>query len=193
MPLISKSLLSSQFARKSVFDATRELKDFASRALKSNETYDIFLSHRYLDASEVLGLKTLIESFGFSVFVDWIANPDMDRGRVNKETAGQLRDAMKRSSSLLYALSGTSSDSKWMPWELGYSDALHGRIAVVPITDYDIGSESYPGQEYLGLYPYISIAPTKSGPRKLWVQESSQTYVSLTTWLTGTKPSYHTP
>lgn len=190
MPVLSKSLLGRQFARKSVFDATRELRDSASRALKSSDRYDIFLSHRYLDAPDVLALKTFIESFGFSVFVDWIANPELDRGSVTKETAGQLRDAMKRCNSLLYAISGNSSDSKWMPWELGYSDALHGRIAVAPVSDYEVASESYNGQEYLALYPYLSLAQSKDGQRLLWIQESASTYVTLKAWLQGSKPSY---
>jgi hypothetical protein len=190
MPVLSKSLLGRQFARKSVFDATRELRDSASRALKSSDRYDIFLSHRYLDAPDVLALKTFIESFGFSVFVDWIANPELDRGSVTKETAGQLRDAMKRCNSLLYAISGNSSDSKWMPWEVGYSDALHGRIAVVPVSDYEVASESYSGQEYLALYPYLSLRETQAGQQLLWIQESASTYVTLKGWLQGSKPSY---
>lgn len=190
MPVLSKSLLGRQFARKSVFDATRELKDSASRALKSSDRYDIFLSHRYLDAPDVLALKTFIESFGFSVFVDWIANPELNRENVTKETAGQLRDAMKRCNSLLYAISGNSSDSKWMPWELGYSDALHGRIAVVPVSEYEVDSESYNGQEYLALYPYLSLRQSQDGQRLLWIQESASTYVTLKGWLQGSKPSY---
>jgi hypothetical protein len=50
---------------------------------------------------------------------------------------------MDKSASLLYAVSDNSSESKWMPWELGYSDALHGRVAVVPITDQETATESY--------------------------------------------------
>jgi hypothetical protein len=80
-----------------------------------------------------------------------------------------------------------------MPWELGYSDAFHGRIAVVPITDYDTASENYMGQEYLALYPFVSLRPNKVGQHLLWVQESSQTYVTLKDWLQGSRPSYHAP
>jgi hypothetical protein len=81
-----------------------------------------------------------------------------------------------------------------MPWELGYSDGFHGRIAIVPITDQEIASEGYNGQEYLGLYPYVTVSPERSsGQQLLWVQESSLTYVTLKSWLQGTKPSYHAP
>tara|TARA_B100000446_G_C10520900_1_gene330315 strand:- start:339 stop:581 length:243 start_codon:yes stop_codon:yes gene_type:complete len=41
-----------------------------------------------------------------------------------------------------------------MPWELGYFDGLSkGAVAVLPLVDY--ASESYRGQEYLGLYPTV--------------------------------------
>jgi hypothetical protein len=66
MPVLSKSLLSRQVARKSVFDAARELRDFASKALKSTERYDVFLSHRYLDAAEILAFSSSLLGSQFS-------------------------------------------------------------------------------------------------------------------------------
>lgn len=175
-----------------MFDARRELNESASNSFRSKDKYDVFLSHRYLDAKEVLALKTLIESFGLSVFVDWIENPELDRSRVTKETAAKLREAMERSASLLYAQSGNSQDSKWMPWELGYSDGLHGRIAIVPVTEQETTSESYVGQEYLGLYPYVSLRTERVSQRELlWVQESGKIYVAINDWLKGAKPTSH--
>src|SRR5947209_7092377 len=126
MPLFSKPLLQRVARRNPVYDAKRQLREFATKSLQSDDSFDIFLSHRYFDADEILALKSSFEDFGFSVFVDWIEVPGLDRGKVTKETADYLREAMNRSSSLLYAASDNSSDSKWMPWELGYSDALHG-------------------------------------------------------------------
>lgn len=39
-------------------------------------------------------------------------------------------------------------------WELGYFDGLsNGTVAVLPLVD--CSSESYRGQEYLGLYPTV--------------------------------------
>ena len=43
-----------------------------------------------------------------------------------------------------------------MPWELGYFDALRGRCAVVPVTMRKQYEDYYKGQEYLGLYPYMT-------------------------------------
>jgi hypothetical protein len=108
------------------------------------------------------------------VFVDWIERPDLDRSNVSPENAEAMRDVMGRCSTLLYALSANSSQSKWMPWELGYSDAKHGRIAILPITETATTTSVFSGQEFLGLYPYINIdtkANDDSGDRYLWVHD----------------------
>lgn len=191
MSLISKPLLRRVRRRNPVSDAKQQLREFAAKSFKSVKSFDVFLSHRYYDADQILALKSLIEDFGFSVFVDWIEIPGLDRGKVTKEAADYLRTAMDKSASLLYAVSDNSSDSKWMPWELGYSDALHGRVAVIPITDQETATESYRGQEYLGLYPYLTLETDTSGQEKFWINETASTYTTLEAWLKGTDPSYH--
>jgi hypothetical protein len=192
MPLISKTLLGnlSSVKSKSFYDAVRELRESASKSVELRETFDIFLSHRYLDVHSILGIKWILEAFGFSVFVDWVENPELDRASVTKETATYLREAMNRSKSLLYAISENSSASRWMPWELGYGDAKHGRVAIIPVTDYVNSSESFEGQEYLSLYPYITLTRDNQEENKLWVNESPLTYVLLNSWLKGINPTY---
>lgn len=186
MSLISKSRLNINYVvRKSFDEARRELRDAASRGIKSSDQYDVFLSHRYLDAKEVLALKKIIESFGLTVYVYWIDSPEISQATVTKETAASLREVMKRSSSLLYAWSENSSESKWMPWELGYSDGVHGKVAIIPVTDQQTSSESFDGQEYLGIYPYLTLTPNKAGQEKLWVRNSASSYVLLPEWIQG--------
>jgi hypothetical protein len=187
MPLISKTRLNSltSVAYKSVDQATRELSEERSRSVKSLETFDVFLSHRYLDAKEVLALRTLIEAYGLRVYVDWIDSPQLQRGNVTKETAAELKNVMRRSRSLLYADSANSSGSRWMPWELGFSDGLHGRVGIVPVTEQQQSSESFQGQEYLGIYPYLTLTRDRSGTERLFVNESASRYVSLPDWIKG--------
>lgn len=190
MPILSKQQLlrNPAIKRKSYEEMRRELR---SGAFKKNpaDRYDIFLSHRSEDAEIIYSLKLLLEDFGFSVFVDWIETPQADRSKVNPETAAMLRFAMRQSDSLLYAASENARESKWMPWELGYSDALHGKVAVLPISQYETAQESYIGQEYLGLYPYITLTPEKGGEEQLWVNKTSNNYVSLNSWINGAKIS----
>lgn len=120
-----------------------------SRRPPSN--FDVFLSYSFRDAVLILGLKRVLEGDGLSVYVDWIEDPQLDRARVNATTAAHLRERMKRCRLLVYATSQNASTSRWMPWELGFFDGVHGpdRVAICPIAR---GAGSYTGEEYLGLY-----------------------------------------
>jgi len=149
--------------------------------------FDIFLSHSSEDVVEVIGLKLLIEDLGYSVYIDWINDPELDRANVTKRNAGILRDRMNQCSTLLYAFSDNSSSSTWMPWELGYFDGLKGLVAVLPVSN-DAKAE-FKGNEYLGLYPYIDFAtPRNEESDVMWVNETTDTYVMYKDWITGRKP-----
>ena len=97
---------------------------------------------------------------------------------------------MNRCTTLVYAISTTSSDSKWMPWELGYSDAQHGRVAVLPIADSASSAASYKSQEFVELYPYIQydgISGDQSGKKHLWVYDplNQERYSLFSEWKTS--------
>lgn len=116
---------------------------------QSSKTYDIFLSHSFQDADLILGFTKELEKRGYSVYVDWIEDGQLDRSNVNTATANQLKFRMKHCKCLLYISTDNSSFSKWMPWELGYFDGMKGKIAVVPVVDSDTFKGPYKGQEYL--------------------------------------------
>jgi hypothetical protein len=148
----------------------------------SSETYDIFLSHSYLDQDIVLGLKGYLEEKGLSVYIDWIDDNQLERESVNEETAGILRKRMKQCQSLLFATSSNSSTSKWMPWECGYFDGINGKIAILPVSKVD--EHSFNGQEYLGLYPYIDVSSSI-----IWVNSTKSGFCSIKDWLNGKSPN----
>ncbi|TOP41857.1 toll-Interleukin receptor, partial [Vibrio parahaemolyticus] len=85
-------------------------------------TYDIFLSHSSKDAELILGVKATLEDMGYSVYVDWVNDPQLDRSKVNESTAQLLRERMDASKSLFYVTTENAESSKWMPWECGYFD-----------------------------------------------------------------------
>ena len=62
---------------------------------------------------------------------------------------------MRSCKSLFFATSDNSSNSKWMPWELGYYDGYRGKVAILPINASLYQKDSFEGQEYLGLYNYV--------------------------------------
>lgn len=163
----------------------------AEIAIMRKERYDVFLSHRHADAAIIEAVAREIESRGLSVFVDWIENPNFDKSNVNSETAAFLRDAIRSSQCLVYTASENSGDSVWMPWELGYADGLHGRVAILPITKKQNQSNLYTGREYLGLYPYITHSSDKNGNPQLWVRSDAKTYTAIGRWLNGNMPYIH--
>ena len=156
-------------------------------SLGPQKQFDIFLSHSSKDVELVLGLKLQLEDLKYSVYIDWIDDPDMDRSRVTKTTAEKLQKRMKQSLSLVYAFTENGSNSKWMPWELGYFDALKSKAAVLPILNStaDARNEQFIGSEYLGIYPYVSITGTT-----LYVHEAARVWATYSGWLRGEKPSY---
>src|ERR1044071_4972633 len=119
-PELKKAAWSSGSAYKTISDLRRELK-----SLPLDAKFDIFLSHCFRDWDYVSGLVKMLKEMEYSVYTDPDADSDLDRGAVTPNTADILRQRMRNSRCLFYAVSGTSSESKWMPWELGYSDGLH--------------------------------------------------------------------
>lgn len=129
--------------------ASETLSKAASTAL---DKFDIFLSHSISDAQVILGLKKVLEALGNRVYVDWIEDTLLSRDHVSAQTAAILRRRMRESDSMIYATSRAASQSRWMPWELGFFDGIKGesRVAICPI---EVSSaSSFVGQEYLGLY-----------------------------------------
>ena len=157
-------------------------------AFSTADQFDIFLSHSFSDKDIVLGIWFALEDMGYKVYVDWIHDRHLSRETVTRATAEVLRDRMRNSKSLFFATSSGSSASKWMPWELGFKDGHNQKAAILPIAQTD--TQSYVGQEYLGVYPYITEdAATGSDPRKrLWMRRSTTCYVLFDSWLAGHEP-----
>ena len=152
--------------------------------------FDIFLSHSLSDQKLILGIWLSLEDMGYQVYVDWIHDRHLSRDSVTNETAHVLRQRMLTSKSLFFATTANSSSSKWMPWELGFKDGHNRRSAILPVTQ--TAANSYAGQEYLGIYPYVSKDPTRgSSEEKLWINASPTRYVLFDRWLEGQEPYEH--
>lgn len=161
-----------------------------NESISTEKWFDIFLSHKYEDRDAVKGLADqLIREFGYSVYIDWIVDPSLNRQNVNKKTAEVLRNRLEHSKCLWYVTSSTSSNSKWMPWEAGFADGYSGKVAICPFVEGD--RSDFSGLEYLSLYPYVDIARSNiSHKNSLWINESKDVYCSFDAWLNeGKKPS----
>lgn len=165
---------------------------FESKNIET-DAFDIFLSHSSEDADIVLGILDSLNNYGYSVYIDWVTDSHLDRSKITKNTIDRLRTRMQQSKSLFYATTKHSSESKWMPWELGYMDGDKSKAAILPVfKDETSSTDNFEGQEYLGAYPFcIEATDDKTHKNRLWICEASDIYVSFDKWLKGKKPINH--
>lgn len=161
--LAAKRELTSKFG-----SAERILKEATNTTAAS---FDIFLSHSKMDDKLVLSAKRILEEKKFSVYVDWINDPQLDHSFVNKRTADYLRKRMMQCRLMFYLHTKHASLSKWCPWELGFFDGNSQstpRTFVFPLIS---SGEDFKGQEYLELYPIVdvdNIGQVTSLKKDLW-------------------------
>lgn len=166
----------------SMYDSAASMESYSRQKLNEQtiqfseaRRYDVFLSHSYQDAQTVLGAKGVLEDQGLSVYVDWIEDRQLNREKVNKDTANTLRKRMNQCKSFLYLATKNSVNSKWMPWEIGYFDGKRSnKIAILPILNSE--TENFEGQEYLSLYPIIKNLT------RLYVSDTAL-FESLEAWI----------
>lgn len=155
--------------------------------LDLRERYDIFLSHSIRDAGLVLGVKRILEEAGKTVYVDWVEDPNLDRGKVSAQTAEKIRQRMRKSDACFYLYSRHSRSSKWMPWELGFFDGMNGNVAVLPLLP-PSGELDFSGQEYLELYPKVDVINLAEKPilyvNKAVRTETASVFKSYDLWRT---------
>lgn len=164
--------------RKTASEALLETASVSSAASR----FDIFLSHSALDAKVILGVKTILERMGNTVYVDWIHDKQLDREKVSPDTAAMLRRRMDQSKSLFYAHSINATKSRWMPWELGYFDGSNGNVAILPVVA-NAGAK-FKGEEYVGLYPYVDITGRTTGSvGNLWIHREESKYKHYREWV----------
>jgi hypothetical protein len=199
--ILSKSFLTSRAERRNIseygdkkeqilYENANLSTRFDSVNKRKIKQYDIFLSHSSLDKRLVITLVDLFNEAGYSVYVDWIEDTQIDRSNVNKNTAQVLQGRMNDSKGLSYVATSNSTNSKWCPWELGYFDGKkRGRCCILPI----IESQTFHGQEYLGLYPYLEYAKYSNQNRyEFWVNnQDGEEYITLRGWLDGKEPYKH--
>lgn len=152
-------------------------------AAKPAVLFDIFLSHSSLDQLQVLGIYTLLRTRGYSVYLDQICDPLLNRAHVTRATARVLRYRIAQSRSLFVATSSNATNSRWVPWELGFMDGWNAKAAVLPILP--SGTVSFKGQEYFELYLEVRDAGfAHVRPNDLDIYDNGAFVARWGTWLT---------
>lgn len=124
-----------------------------ARSSSAYTTFDIFLSYNIKDKAVVEGIYLFLTEMGKRVYLDFIVDPQLSRENASKETAIIIRNRLRRSGQLIYAMSCNSAESKWMPWELGVVDGEGHKCMILPVSNSYY--KDFVRKEYLQLYSIL--------------------------------------
>ena len=144
------------------YSSLSEARTFENSIAKSAGTKPkIFISHAHAHATrqEVLNAINFLNKMGSESYVDWL-DPQMPT-TTSGETALALRSKITTCNKFILLLTPEALASRWVSWELGYADAKKGLddIALLPVRH---EGESFPGNEYLRIYPAIKTAVSQN-------------------------------
>lgn len=114
----------------------------------------IFLSQRHSDRDIVEKVVGFLQELGSDVYVDYL--DDLLPNKTDFETAKILRDRIKSCAKFILLATPNSSESKWIPWELGLGDRKGlTNVAILPL----VSNEDYwKEKEYYQIYGSIKLS-----------------------------------
>ena len=116
------------------------------------EWHDVFLSHTRADREQAEQLAEQLRTAGLSVYLD-VDDEALSRLH-GRELAERLKNILSRSRLLLFVFSARSTESRWMPWELGLAHGVVGRVLLWPLNA--AAGRAAARQEYLKLYEQVN-------------------------------------
>lgn len=151
------------------------LQEATSHALSC----DTFVAH---SSDDIELIKKIIEYFYILGAKPYIDKDDMELPKYTDiDTAKKLKSNIDACKRFVMVVTDNSINSKWVPWELGVADMLksYQNVAILPIEGENV-SESFIGNEYLGIYKQIR---EKNGKLVVYNPENKET-TSIEEWLT---------
>lgn len=144
-----------------------------------------FLSHSSKDKADyIAGAAGVLEQHGASVYLDK-KDPSLPP-YTNRETADALKDRIRLCERFVLFATRQSSESRWVPWELGISDGYKTPrcVAVFPGVE-NTANTLWPDEEYLGVYDRIVHGSIRGNPAHVWMvlNTAENTAVELSKWL----------
>jgi hypothetical protein len=129
--------------------------------------FDIFLSYSSKDSLAVLGLYRWLQVQKYRVYLDCFDPALPNPSSVTRQTAQILRRRMVQCLSLFVATTNNTPSSDWVPWELGFTDGLTNKSAVLYIAPQ--ANVRFNRQSYFELYPEVQRDNTQSKPLDLLI------------------------
>lgn len=153
--------MKQEVLRKAAAQSSRQIVQSFSEA-KSIGLQTAFLCHSHKDQYLALGLRNLLLSHGWKLYIDWLDQELPDRPDMN--TAISIKGNISSHRWFLFLATAHSVASRWCPWEIGYADAIKKNDSILLIRTEDDNGRWY-GNEYLQLYRQIIEAKSSDGKR----------------------------
>jgi len=137
----------------------------------------VFLSHRHDDENIVLAIKGYLYEQGLEAYIDWL-DTSMPK-TTNAQTAKNLKDRIREAKRFILLATDNSSQSIWIPWELGLADGIKGMdsIAIMPLTN---DPYNWKAREYYRIYSTLKIG--ESGGLEIFYPNTNSG-VTLRDWM----------
>lgn len=118
----------------------------------SSQQRQVFLSYRHSDKYYIHEIVTFLKNLGVPIYVDYL-DENLSQSKM-EEVAGIIRKQIGKSSKFIQVVSPNSSESKWLPWEIGVGDGVLGtkNAILMPVT---INNGYNPYAEHLSIYGHI--------------------------------------
>lgn len=140
-----------EYLKAQVIDNPDDLNRIIDKDIvESMKRYNIFISHSTKDRNFLIDLVHDINKQGKNVYVDWMEDLEaLQRSKTNAQTASVIKHRIDSSDVVLCIKTEGALLSEWVPWELGYADAIGKPIFVMDID----GATPVPA--YMQLYQLV--------------------------------------
>lgn len=120
------------------------------------------------------GILAEFDLLNISVYIDWLADEHDITERVTGKNAKLIRNRMKQCRTLIFLQTRNATVSRWVPWELGFCDGLHGKVAKIKTKEAEDKKS-----------PYLSIYPTVRSSRNndFHIFQGNEKKYSIRDWI----------
>ena len=142
---------------KKLIERGRRLKEYEKQLERSENRQSqpsAFLSYSHHDRKWAHGLSLYLEMVESDLYID-LRDDSLPR-EVGRKTARTLRRRISDRDKFILLATDRTSDSAWVPWELGLADGLkgHDNVVIFPLSSVT----SFEGQEYFDDYSRVETS-----------------------------------
>lgn len=146
----------------------------------------VFLSHSHLDDKDLARTIRLLEHAGATVRVD--KSEKRMLGVSGGVVAPIVKNLVRSCPKMVVAMTQNIATSRWIPWEIGLADGLHGvnNVALFPLLETSVADVPVE-KEYLSMYPTVEWEHL-TGDYEGWVVKNPKNdrYWTLNQWVNQT-------